>query len=102
MSFVCALVHCIAGLALPELRRRASPPSDVPRHLRRSWRSLWCSLCTAERSGATPVLNGAPQRLIRGAPPLAVAPPPRLASPPAAAYRARKTWAVRSPIHGPD
>jgi hypothetical protein len=37
----------------------------------------------------TPATNGAPQRLVRVAPPLAVAPPPRPASPPAMSCRCR-------------
>jgi hypothetical protein len=85
MSFVSTLVHRIIGLASPKLRRHASPPSAVPRRLRRSWRSLWCSPCAAECSGATPVLNGAPKRLIRGVPPLAIA--AGLAPPPTARAR---------------
>jgi hypothetical protein len=37
VSFVCVLVHRIAGLASPELRRHASPLSAILRHPRRTW-----------------------------------------------------------------
>jgi hypothetical protein len=58
-------MHRVAELSSTELRRCASPQSAVPRRPRRSWRSPWCSPCAADRSGANPVLNGAPQRLTR-------------------------------------
>jgi hypothetical protein len=75
VSFVCACVHRVAGLALPDLRLRASPPSAAQSPRRRPWSSLWRSPCTSSRPGATPATNGAPERLVRIAPPLAVASP---------------------------
>jgi hypothetical protein len=100
MSFVCALVLCIAGLASPELRRRASPPSAVPRRRRRPWSSPWRSLFASGRPGATPRdewSTPAPNRHRAAARRCCAA-----SSRAAAASCLRMSRAAKSPICGPD
>jgi hypothetical protein len=74
----------------PELRRRAPSSTAASRRLRRLGRPLPSSHAHALRPGEDPVIFGAPQRLFRRAPPLAVAPPP-CPGPPLAVRRPRRS-----------
>jgi hypothetical protein len=73
VSLIRALVRRVAGLPSPDLRHRASPPSAVPRRRRRLWSSPWRLPFNSGRPGANPAMNGAAERHICVAPPLAVA-----------------------------